>query len=110
MCFFCHFRIFITLHGEEGTGFFAYRAFVFVSYEHVNLCHFFSSSWCQGMAAASACGSSWTFLFTLFSKRMLQKGMICLIATNVALGYLLYSNKWIIATMLFASSIIVVYG
>ena len=28
---------------------------------------------------------------------------------NVALEYLLYSNKWIIATMLFASSIIVVY-
>ena len=36
----------------------------FVSYAHVNLCHFFSSSWCQGLAAASACGSSWTFLFT----------------------------------------------
>ena len=28
---------------------------------------------------------------------------------NVEMGYLLYSNKWIIATMLFASSIIVVY-
>ena len=31
---------------------------------HINLCHFFSSSWCQGLAAASACGSSWTCLFT----------------------------------------------
>ena len=37
---------------------------LFVSYAHVNLCHFFSSSLCRGLAAASACGSSWTFLFT----------------------------------------------
>ena len=35
-----------------------------VSYAHVNLCQFFSSSWCQGLAATSACGSSWTILFT----------------------------------------------
>ena len=36
---------------------------LFVSYAQVNLCHFFffSSSWCRGLAAASACGSSWTF-------------------------------------------------
>ena len=34
---------------------------LFVSYAHVNLCHFFSSSWCRGLAAASACGTSWTF-------------------------------------------------
>ena len=39
---------------------------LFVSYAHVNLCHFFSSSWCRGLAAAFACGSSWTFLFTFF--------------------------------------------
>ena len=26
---------------------------LFVSYAHVNLCHFFSSSWCRGLAAAS---------------------------------------------------------
>ena len=39
---------------------------LFVSYAHVNLCHFFSSSWCQGLAAASVCGSSWTFLLTFF--------------------------------------------
>ena len=39
---------------------------LFVSYAHGNLCHFFSSSWCQGFAATSACGSSWTFLFTFF--------------------------------------------
>ena len=43
---------------------------LFVSYAHVNLCHFFSSSWCQGLAATSACGSSWTFLFTLFCVRL----------------------------------------
>ena len=43
---------------------------LFVSYAHVNLCHFFSSSWCQGLAATSACGSSWTFLFIfLFSNK-----------------------------------------
>ena len=39
---------------------------LFVSYAHVNLCHFFSSSWCQGLAATSACGSSWTILFTFW--------------------------------------------
>ena len=27
---------------------------LFVSYAHVNLCHFLSSSWCQGLAATSA--------------------------------------------------------
>ena len=37
---------------------------LFVSYAYVTLCHFFSSSWCRGLAAASACGSSWTFLFS----------------------------------------------
>ena len=37
---------------------------LFVSYAHVNLCHFFSSSCCRGLAAASACGSSWIFPFT----------------------------------------------
>ena len=38
---------------------------LFVGYAHVNLCHFFASSWCQRLAATSACGSSWTFLFTV---------------------------------------------
>ena len=37
---------------------------LFVSYAHVNLCHFFSSSLCRGLSAASACGSSLTFLLT----------------------------------------------
>ena len=40
---------------------------LYVNCAHVNLCHFFSSSWCQGLAATSACGSSWTFLFTFCS-------------------------------------------
>ena len=31
---------------------------LFVNYAHIDLCHFFSSSWCRGWAAASACGSS----------------------------------------------------
>ena len=38
--------ILITLLGEEGAGLCDYRAYLFASYAHVNLCHFFSSSWC----------------------------------------------------------------
>ena len=45
---------------------------LFVSYAHVNLCHVFSSSWCQGLAATSACGSSWTLVFTFFLIIMLD--------------------------------------
>ena len=37
---------------------------LFVIYVHFHLCHLFSSSWCQVLAATSARGSSWTFLFT----------------------------------------------
>ena len=43
---------------------------LFVSYAHVNLCHFFTSSWCQGLAATSACGSSLTFLFAFFCSKL----------------------------------------
>ena len=39
---------------------------LFVSYAHVDLCHLLSSSWCEGLSATSAYGSSWTFLFTFF--------------------------------------------
>ena len=46
---------------------------LFVSYAHVNLCHFFSSSLCQGLAATSACGSSRTFLFTFFQLKGYKK-------------------------------------
>ena len=55
--FSCPFSNLITLLGEEGAGLCAYRASVCLP-AHVNLCHFFSSSWCQGLAMASACGSS----------------------------------------------------
>ena len=48
------------------TIFFVLIVHLFVSYAHVNLCHFFSSSWYQWLAATSACGSSWTFPFTFF--------------------------------------------
>ena len=59
---------------------------LFVSYAHVNLCHFFSSSLCRGLAAASTFGSSWTFLFTflvfltkgLGTVRMRNHGIMCL--------------------------------
>ena len=44
---------------------------LFVSYAHVNLCHFFSSSWCQGLAKTSACGSSWTLLYTFLEDKIL---------------------------------------
>ena len=37
---------------------------LFFTYAHVNLCHFFSSSWYRGLAAASVCDSFWNFLFT----------------------------------------------
>ena len=49
---------------------------LFVSYAHVNLCHFFSSSCCQGLAATSVCGSSWTFLFTFFHGSQIEFGFI----------------------------------
>ena len=60
--FFCPFSILITCLGKRELVFMLI-VHLFVSYAHVNLCHFFSSSWCRGLAAASACGSSWTFLF-----------------------------------------------
>ena len=31
---------------------------IIISWKLINLCHFVSSSWCQGLAATSACGSS----------------------------------------------------
>ena len=56
---------------------------LFVSYAHVNLCHFFSSSWCQGLAATSAVGCSWTFLFTL----LLQNAMLPFDLAAVKVGH-----------------------
>ena len=46
---------------------------LFVSYAHVNLCYCFSFSWYRGLAATSACGSSWTFLFTFFHRNELSQ-------------------------------------
>ena len=43
---------------------------LFVSYEHTNLWHFFYLL-VSGLAAASACGSSWTLLFTFLECQML---------------------------------------
>ena len=70
---------------------------LFVSYAHVNLCHFFSSSWCQGSASTSACGSSWTFLFTFLgmdlwatirdgrqSKYVLTNKYTCVLVTKLS--------------------------
>ena len=51
---------------------------LFVSFAHVNLCHFFSSSWYRELAATSACGSSWTFLFTFFHLSNLFKNWFTL--------------------------------
>ena len=69
MCFFCPYSILVTLLREEGACLCAY-SHLFVSYAHVNLCHLFSSTWCQGLAVASTCGSSWTFLFTFLSEKL----------------------------------------
>ena len=68
---------------------------LFVSYAHINLCHFFSSSWCRGLAEASACGSSWTFLFTFLNIEMWQFYLlnvdwlleICICLVNIHVHY-----------------------
>ena len=60
-----------------------------VSHAHVNLCHFSSSSWCQGLTATSACGSSWTFLvifFFVIIKLFLRK--TCLDGVSIKLNNL----------------------
>ena len=43
---------------------------IFLLAMHTLICHFFSFSLSWGLAAASACGSSWTFLFTFFNFNM----------------------------------------
>ena len=60
-----NFRILVALLGEGDGVVVVFVVHLFVSYAHVNLCRFFSSSWCRRWAAASACGYSWTFLFTV---------------------------------------------
>ena len=39
---------------------------LFVCFAHVSFCSFFSSSWCQGLAAVCDCGTPWIFLLTFF--------------------------------------------
>ena len=42
--------------------------FFYRLHAHVSLCHFFSSSWCWGLAATSACGLFLDFSVYLFPK------------------------------------------
>ena len=60
MCFFSPFSILSLCLGKRELVFMLI-VHLFVSYAHVYLCHGFSSSWCRGVAAAYAYGSSWTF-------------------------------------------------
>ena len=55
------FSIVITSFGEERAGLWSSHAFVclFCTSQFLT---FFSSSWCQGLAAACDCGNPWTFL------------------------------------------------
>ena len=87
--FFYPFSILIILLGEEGAGL-VLIVHVFVSYAHVNLCHFFTSSWCRELAAASACGSSWTFLFTFLKHYHNQ----CCIYVWLLAFYLQFRNRF----------------
>ena len=52
--------------------YFVLIVYLFISYAHINLYHFFSSSWCRGLAVASACDSSWTFLLTFLQFLLLN--------------------------------------
>ena len=62
------FKHLITSHGEERAGTCASRAFVclFCTRWFFFFFVFFSSSWCQGLAAACGCGTTRTFLSTFF--------------------------------------------
>ena len=78
-CFFISFSIVITSLGAEEAGLCASRAFVclFVCFVRVSFLpcshplgqflSFFSSFWCQSLAAACDCGTPCTFLLTFFS-------------------------------------------
>ena len=68
---------------------------LFVSYAQVNLCHFFSSSWCRVLAAASASDSSWTFLFTFsLGAHVILLGLSCCGSYRVTLT----TSQTIVAT------------
>ena len=52
------------------------------------ICVIFSASWCQGLAATSAFGSSWTFLFTFLVIIKLFLRKTCLDEVSVKLNNL----------------------
>ena len=53
----------ITSLGKMRAGLCASRAFVYLFCTRQFL-SFFSSTWCQGLTAASDCGTPWTFVLT----------------------------------------------
>ena len=59
------FSIVITSLGKERADLFAFRAFVCL-FCTCQFLFFFSSSWCQGLAAVCDCGAPWNFLLTVF--------------------------------------------
>ena len=69
--FFCPFSILITLHGEEGAGLCAYRAFLLAMHTLICVTFFFLMG--RGLAAASVCGFSWTFLFIFFQNKKIMR-------------------------------------
>ena len=60
-CFVIHFKVVITSLGEEGAGLCVFRLLC-----TCELLSFFSSSWCQGLAAVCDSGTPWTFQLTFF--------------------------------------------
>ena len=74
------FSILITLVGE-GELVFVLLVHLFVSYAHVNLCPFFSSFWCQGLAATSDCGTL-DFSHYLFSLHIYYQVKAICLSTN----------------------------
>ena len=54
------------------------------------LCHFFSSSWCRGLAAVSACGSSWTFLFTFLHTSVILVNLISIKLEKMLKKYVIF--------------------
>ena len=71
MCFIIPFNIVFTLLGEEGVGLCASHAFVCL-FCMCSFLSFFSSSWCQQLAAVCDCGIPWTFLLTLMHQKAWQ--------------------------------------
>ena len=62
LVFFSPFIIVITSLGEERSGLFVSRVIVCLFCTRLIL-YFFSSSWCHGLAATSACDTPWNLTF-----------------------------------------------